>query len=65
VTGEAAEGLKRRWIGIEINHEYVRGSRIRFQSHTGRRSRRAGAEQVPLDTRPRLCYTPPACRPGG
>jgi DNA modification methylase len=30
VTGEAAEVTGRRWIGIELNKEYVRGSRFRF-----------------------------------
>ena len=30
VTGEAAEVLGRKWIGIEINEEYVRGSKFRF-----------------------------------
>lgn len=29
-TGEAAEGLGRNWITIEINEEYVRGSKMRF-----------------------------------
>jgi DNA modification methylase len=30
VTGQVAEGLGRRWISIEINAEYVEGSRLRF-----------------------------------
>lgn len=30
VTGEAAEGLRRRWIGIEIEKAYVEGARVRF-----------------------------------
>lgn len=29
-TGEAAERLKRRWIAIEMNEDYIRGSRGRF-----------------------------------
>jgi site-specific DNA-methyltransferase (cytosine-N4-specific) len=29
-TGEAAEKLKRYWLSIEINEEYVKGSRLRF-----------------------------------
>jgi site-specific DNA-methyltransferase (cytosine-N4-specific) len=29
-TGEAAEGLGRNWITIEINEDYVRGSKLRF-----------------------------------
>jgi site-specific DNA-methyltransferase (cytosine-N4-specific) len=30
VTGLAAEGLDRRWLSIEINGDYVEGSRLRF-----------------------------------
>ncbi len=30
VTGHVAEQLDRRWIGIEINGDYVAGSRLRF-----------------------------------
>jgi DNA modification methylase len=30
VTGEAAELAGRRWVGIELREEYVRGSRFRF-----------------------------------
>lgn len=30
VTGAAAESLKRRWVSIEANAEYIRGSRGRF-----------------------------------
>lgn len=30
VTGEAAEELRRRWIGIEIERTYVEGARVRF-----------------------------------
>ena len=33
VTGEAAEGLRRRWIGIELEKTYVEGSRVRFRAH--------------------------------
>lgn len=29
-TGEAAEKLKRRWLSIEINEEYVKGSKLRL-----------------------------------
>jgi DNA modification methylase len=31
VTGEAAERLGRRWLGVELNEEYVKGSALRFQ----------------------------------
>jgi len=32
-TGEACEKLDREWIGIEMNYEYVSGSRFRFDGH--------------------------------
>jgi DNA modification methylase len=32
VTGQVAEALHRRWISIEINPEYVAGSRYRFRA---------------------------------
>jgi DNA modification methylase len=35
VTGEAAEATGRRWIGIEINPDYVHGSRFRFIREDG------------------------------
>jgi site-specific DNA-methyltransferase (cytosine-N4-specific) len=31
VTGHVAEQLGRRWISVEINAEYVAGSRLRFE----------------------------------
>lgn len=31
VTGQVAEALQRRWISIEINSDYVQGSRLRFE----------------------------------
>jgi len=34
VTGEVAEKLERRWISIEINGDYVAGSRLRFGPDT-------------------------------
>jgi site-specific DNA-methyltransferase (cytosine-N4-specific) len=33
VTGSVAERLKRRWIAIEANAEYVEGSKGRFPSY--------------------------------
>src|SRR5262249_48148635 len=30
VTGHVAEGLQRYWISVEINGDYVEGSRLRF-----------------------------------
>ena len=30
VTGQVAEALGRRWVGIEINADYIAGSRLRF-----------------------------------
>jgi site-specific DNA-methyltransferase (cytosine-N4-specific) len=32
VTGRAAETLGRHWVSIEINPEYVAGSRLRFDA---------------------------------
>ena len=32
VTGAAAESLKRRWVSVEANRDYIRGSRGRFLS---------------------------------
>jgi site-specific DNA-methyltransferase (cytosine-N4-specific) len=34
VTGRSAESLQRRWISIEINPDYVAGSRLRFADTT-------------------------------
>lgn len=34
VTGEASERLNRRWLGIELVEEYVRGSKFRFNTIT-------------------------------
>lgn len=39
-TGAAAQKLKRRWLSVEPNQEYVRGSRGRFPSRTRRKSRK-------------------------
>jgi site-specific DNA-methyltransferase (cytosine-N4-specific) len=36
VTGQAAEALGRRWLSIEINADYVSGSKLRFASVTSR-----------------------------
>ena len=30
ITGAAAESLKRRWVSVEANYDYIRGSRGRF-----------------------------------
>jgi site-specific DNA-methyltransferase (cytosine-N4-specific) len=32
VTGFVAESLERRWLSIEVNAEYVEGSRLRFEA---------------------------------
>lgn len=32
VTGFVAEGLERQWLSVEINEEYVKGSRLRFEA---------------------------------
>lgn len=34
-TGHVAEGLGRRWVSIEINADYVAGSRLRFDTTPG------------------------------
>ncbi len=31
VTGQVAEALGRRWVSVEVNGEYVEGSRLRFE----------------------------------
>jgi DNA modification methylase len=36
VTGQVAEELERKWISIEINADYVAGSRLRFANAVGR-----------------------------
>jgi DNA modification methylase len=40
MTGQVAEGLGRKWISIEINADYVAGSKLRFVE--GETSRIAG-----------------------
>jgi DNA modification methylase len=30
VTGQVAEGLERHWLSVELNADYVAGSRLRF-----------------------------------
>ena len=32
VTGEVAERLERKWICVEVNEEYLRGAKVRFDS---------------------------------
>jgi site-specific DNA-methyltransferase (cytosine-N4-specific) len=39
-TGSTAESLSRRWIAIEANKEYVRGSRGRFTSQSMRNGKK-------------------------
>lgn len=54
VTGEAAERLGRRWLGIELAEEYLNGSRHRFPGLLLREARRAAlAELVQSSTGPR------------
>jgi site-specific DNA-methyltransferase (cytosine-N4-specific) len=49
VTGEVAESLKRRWISIELDPNYVKGSKFRFEpqgdSKTGEKK---GSKQLPF-----------------
>ena len=35
VTGEVAESLGRHWLSIEMDEEYVEGSKFRFEPHNG------------------------------
>jgi site-specific DNA-methyltransferase (cytosine-N4-specific) len=39
VTGHVAERLERQWIAVEINSDYVAGSRLRFDEATVSSSR--------------------------
>ncbi len=41
VTGEAAEGLERKWIAFELREEYLTGSRLRFERPEGHRAKRS------------------------
>jgi site-specific DNA-methyltransferase (cytosine-N4-specific) len=43
VTGQVAEAFERNWISIEINPDYVAGSRFRFDRATPMVSRRGSA----------------------
>src|SRR5439155_3780788 len=46
VTGEAAEGLGRRWLAFDLVDEYVLGSRFRFDDGTLRTD---GVSVAPTD----------------
>lgn len=52
VTGEAAELLDRRWIGIEIDPEYVKGSALRFEKPRQEIGRRLKRRAFRASTRP-------------
>ncbi len=41
VTGETAEALARKWIAIELNEDYIKGSRFRFDKPIEARGARA------------------------
>ncbi len=30
-TGQVAEGLKRKWVGVEVREDYAQESRLRFE----------------------------------
>jgi DNA modification methylase len=48
VTGEAAEVLKRHWIGVEISEEYARGSKFRFEKPQGRQAPEVAQPPLPV-----------------
>ena len=56
VTGAAAEKLGRRWIGIELNSDYVQASKYRFEESqpTQPKPRKAATDNPPL---PLLTYS--------
>jgi site-specific DNA-methyltransferase (cytosine-N4-specific) len=43
VTGQVAEALGRRWLSIEVNEDYVSGSRLRFPGAAARGARPGSA----------------------
>jgi site-specific DNA-methyltransferase (cytosine-N4-specific) len=43
VTGQVAEGLERKWLSVEINPDYVLGSRLRFPDAAATASRPGSA----------------------
>ena len=43
VTGHVAQNLGRRWVSVEINSDYVAGSRLRFPDAVATTSRRGSA----------------------
>lgn len=43
VTGQVAEALGRRWVSVEINGDYVAGSRVRFPAAVTRSARPGSA----------------------
>jgi DNA modification methylase len=58
VTGEVCERLKRRWIGIEIVEEYLRGSRFRFHGSLENQIDQPNAVTVPASQREELPVYP-------
>jgi DNA modification methylase len=63
VTGEAAERLGRKWIGVEIDEDYVRGSALRFEKppQTLERPEKrqiASTVDLPRDSALRLPFAP-------
>jgi len=53
-TGEAAEKLERRWIAVDMEYEYVRGSMLRFFEEKTLETEYGFSEQVNLASLDRL-----------
>jgi DNA modification methylase len=55
VTGHQAEQLQRRWLSIELNAEYVAGSRLRFEqvsdAQPGSAATSGASQNAPRDSR--------------
>jgi DNA modification methylase len=48
MTGHVAEQLERRWLSIEINPDYVAGSRLRFEDNEPRMARIKAKRKKPV-----------------
>ncbi len=57
VTGEACEKMRRRWIGCEIDKEYVEGSKGRFSSDIS-------SSEIKLRDKPYVIFPPNGLKTG-